>query len=222
MKSKIAESIKAPKPPDDEVIENLSAIALNDEAIISNFAISAYDLSNQSGQLITIESGRLERVRFNGCSLSKSRLSDLRMETCDLSNVNWTNCKINRVTLTNCKLTGLKLTECRLADVVFDNCVGDLVQMCSSQFKKVYFKNCRLTGIDLRFCDLQEAVFHHCDLQEAVFYDANLGGTDLRGSELLQMKANPKDLKGAIIDVQQSIDLASHLAAVLGMQVKKD
>lgn len=111
------------------------------------------------------------------------------------------------------------MTEARLADVLFEDCVGDMVQMFGSQCKKVCFKNCRLPGIDLRSCDLQEAVFDHCDLQEALFYDSKMAGTDLRGSQLDGIKANPPDLKGAIIDSQQAIDLALHLAILLGLQV---
>ncbi len=222
MKSKTFTAIKPPKLPAEEDCNYLTTIDFADEKIINGFSLYKADLSGQAALMLTLESGILERVGLQNQLLKKSRLADLRVDTCDISNAIWSDCKISRVVFMNCKLTGLKLTESRLSDVVFENCVGDMVQLCSTEFKKVCFKNCRLTGVDLRFSDLQEAVFDRCDLQQAILYDAKMQGADLRGSQLNAIKANAPDLKGAIIDVRQSIDLAGQLANMLGIQLKNE
>jgi uncharacterized protein YjbI with pentapeptide repeats len=94
--------------------------------------------------------------------------------------------------------------------------------MNGSVFKKVVFKNCSLQGADFSNCNFQETAFIDCDLTETIFYDAKLQGTDFRGSTIFGLKAQAKDLSGAIMSTEQVQQLAPKLAELLGINLRDD
>ncbi len=211
----------APKPPSLPALKTVSDanLCFAEEAEFSDFVLSNSDLSAQEGRFVQMNSGIFTKVRLNSCLLEKLRISDVRFETCDLSNSIWKEGKANRLEIVDSKLTGFQLTKADLSNLLMDNCMGKLVQFHSSKFKNTTFKNCQLKGADFRYCDLSNVRFINCDLQEAEFYYANLCGTDFRGSQLQGFKAQQQDLKGAIIDSQQAIELSKQLASFLGFEV---
>jgi uncharacterized protein YjbI with pentapeptide repeats len=92
--------------------------------------------------------------------------------------------------------------------------------MCIKVIDKERFSNCRLRKADFRSCQFKDVYFSNCDLTEAEFYEAKLENVDFSGSCLNNVKAGVNDLKGAIIDTNQAVEMAKHLAALLGIKVK--
>jgi hypothetical protein len=62
----------------------------------------------------------------------------------------------------------------------------------------------------------------NCKLQDIELYDAKLKNVDFRGSQIEGLKAHPKDLKGAIVDYQQALEMTEYFASLLGIRVIKD
>jgi uncharacterized protein YjbI with pentapeptide repeats len=116
---------------------------------------------------------------------------------------------------------GLKLIASKISDCLLDNCLGELAQFYGSKFKNTRFQNCKLRNADFRACDLSSTAFFNCDLGGAEFYDANLQGTDFRGSDISQIKIQPKDLKGAVIDANQAMELGQYFAKLLEIEVSE-
>lgn len=222
MKRKNTSPVIAPALPAGETGAGPSQISLVDEGEYANLTLSQCDLFEQSARSVSISCALFTQVRLCGCRLERLRLVDIRLDKCDLSNTEWLKAKINRLEILDSKLTGFKMIDADASNCKFQNCVGDLVQFHGVKFKNTAFQNCRLKQSDFRACDLASVFFTGCDLRYAEFYGARLNGADLRGSELTGIKAHPEDLKGAIIDSQQALDLSRHLASLLGMDVRDD
>jgi uncharacterized protein YjbI with pentapeptide repeats len=222
VKHKVADSIKLPDLSRVEGVEPLSEFTFADEDEYSNTIIADADLSNQSATFVHVSSARINRTRFVGACLPKSRFTDVRFDSCDLSNAELKLNKLNRVFFANCKLTGLKLIDGKLSDVIFEDCVGELLQLFGSEIKSTMFKNCRFSNSDFRSCKFEDVIFKNCELSAFEIYDAKLKNVDFRGSHFEGLKAHAVDLKGAVIDYQQALDLASCFASMLGIRVIKD
>jgi fluoroquinolone resistance protein len=69
----------------------------------------------------------------------------------------------------------------------------------------------------LENAELPGAVFLECDLAGADLRGALLAGADFRGSKLGGLQAGPKEMKGAIVDSLQAVQVA----AILGVVVKE-
>lgn len=199
----------------------LSNLDLADDTEYGDFILSGQSLIGQSFERVTIERSLFKLVRCSALNLAKSKLVDIRFETCDLSNSEFEGGKFTRVEMTDCKITGMHVTNADISDLLLQSCTGELVQFHDSVFKRVVFQGCQLRGADFRYCNLEGSVFKDCDLQEAEFYEAKLAGADFRSSNIMGIKAHPADLKGAIIDSDQAALLGRHFATLLGLEVKE-
>lgn len=199
----------------------LSSLELADDTEYGDFLLNGQSLVGQSFERVTIERSLLKLVRGSALNLTKSKLVDLRFETCDLSNSEFQDSKFTRVEMIDCKITGMHATDADIGDLLMQNCTGELVHFHDSVFKRVVFQGCHLRGADFRYCNLEGAIFKDCDLQEAEFYEAKLARADFRSSNIIGIKAHPADLRGAIIDSDQAAMLGRHFATLLGMDVKE-
>jgi len=199
----------------------LNSLELAADTEYGDFLLNGQSLVGQSFERVTIERALFKLVRCSALNLTKSKLVDIRFETCDLSNSEFQDSKFTRVEMVDCKITGLHITDADIGDLLLQSCTGELAHFHDSVFKRVVFQGCYLRGADFRYCNLEGAVFKDCDLQEAEFYEAKLAGVDFRSSNIMGIKAHPADLKGAIIDSDQAAMLGRHFATLLGMEVKE-
>jgi len=213
-------SVSAPQFPVSKKLEELKELDLVGDADYGCFQIANFRLPGIVVKDSVIDCAKFDRVVFGGTEMDECKLNDVRFEGCDLSNSIWTDGKLARVEFVDCKGTGLKIIDTQLTNVLFEKCVGKLTQMCGSIFKTVVFRGCNFAGADFSNCNFEEVCFEACDLREAIFYNAKLDGTNLCGSQLLGIKAFAADLKGAIIDQQQAIELAPQMAELLQIEVR--
>jgi uncharacterized protein YjbI with pentapeptide repeats len=194
---------------------------LADDDSISGVELTGCNLDNQEARLVAFQAGRLVSCSFAGTDIDKARLINLELSKCDLSNSTWSQCKLVQVSAASCKILGAKWTESQWTDVVFTDSLGKLLQLYGSKLKHVIFENCRLEQADFRSCQLDQVRFANCNLTGAEFYGAKLNQVEFSGSVLDGIKANAGDLKGAIIDGQQLLQLAETLAGMLGIKVER-
>ena len=79
------------------------------------------------------------------------------------------------------------------------------------------FEKCNLRGAFLEESDLSGVVFSGCDLANTSLRASTLHDADFRSSLLNGLQANPKDLRGAIIEPVQAIQIVG----LLGVTVKE-
>lgn len=145
-------TLKSPTLPSKSTTP-LSNLDLADDTEYGDFILSGQSLVGQSFERVTIERSLFKLVRCSALNLAKSKLVDIRFETCDLSNSEFEDGKFTRVEMTDCKITGMHVTDTDIGDLLLQSCTGELVQFHDSVFKRVVFQGCQLRGADFRYCN---------------------------------------------------------------------
>jgi uncharacterized protein YjbI with pentapeptide repeats len=149
--------------------------------------------------------------------LPKLRLLDVQLEACDLTGAIWEQARLQRVTFNGCRLRGVQLLEAHCENAVFHDSLLENSNFASATFKAARFENCDLREAVFTEADLGNVVFQRCDLTHADLRGSKLTGADLRGSIISGMQVGAPELKGAIIDPTQAVQVAS----LLGLSVKE-
>jgi uncharacterized protein YjbI with pentapeptide repeats len=204
----------------DERLEHLDGLELVDNEDYGNFRLEGTQIVGGELRAIGFDSIGFAKVRMVALAAERSKMVNCRLEACDLSNQNWMSSRFSRLELVDCKLTGFRFVEGSVADLHAAKCAGNMVQFFGSQLKDCVFEKCTFPKIDFRLCKMENVAFVECDLSEAEFYDAKFTNVDFRTSRLSGIKAHPADFKGMIIDRQQALELADHLAVLLGIRIE--
>ncbi len=214
IKSATKHGIQAPRLPKSLNAANITALA--DHAEYFAVSLAGIELIGQAAASVTFDQVRLQRVNFMRARLPKLRLVDVQLDTCDLTGTIGEQARWHRAVFNGCRLLGAQLLEARCEDVVFHECTLEGAIFASTIFKAARFENCNLREVIFTEADLTNVVFQRCDLTQADLRGSKLGGTDLRGSLINGVQAGAAELKGAIIDPTQAVQVVS----VLGIVVK--
>jgi uncharacterized protein YjbI with pentapeptide repeats len=213
MKTSTKHGVQAPRLPKDLRAEMITA--LDDHA--EYFAVSVSDgkWMMQVATLVMFDQARLQRVNFTQSRLPKLRLLDVQLDTCDLTGAVWERARWQRVAFNGCRLTGVQLLEARCEDVVFRDCTLESAIFASATFKAARFENCILREAVFTETDLTKVVFHRCDLAHADLRGSKLNGADFRSSIINGVQVGAPELKGAIIDPTQAVQVVNVLGIVV-------
>ncbi len=168
----------------------------------------------------------LKAIDFNGCEFVRCRagrvdfsscdLSNTRFVSCDLNNTNWRRATLSAALFQDCKLTGMQIADARTLGLMFERCLLVSAQIRELSFRREELEEIDFQGADLTGVDFREATLTHCNLREANVTHARFEGTDLRSSDLGNLRlADASKFKGAIISKQQ----AAILLGGLGLKV---
>ena len=191
---------------------------LEDHAEFNTTAFTACDLTKQAAADILFEQVFFQRAIFHLTRFSRVRLFDVRAANSDFSGAIWENSRLRRVEFIGCRLIGIQLLEAHLEHVYFKECNLESAVFASAVFKTARFEGCNLRDASFEQADLSGTIFHKCDLSKANLARVKLPNADFRGSLLNGMKAGPEDLRGAIIDAAQVLQVV----ALLGVVVKDE
>jgi uncharacterized protein YjbI with pentapeptide repeats len=208
--------IQLPRLPKHLNAETITA--LEDHAEYFAASISDAELVRQVASSVIFEQARLQHVNFTQSRLPRPRLLDVLLETCDLTGAIWEQARLQRVTFNGCRLMGVQLLEARCEDVVFHDCTLENGIFASAAFKTARFENCNLHEAAFTEADLTHAVFQRCDLTHADLRGSKLSGADLRGSIISGMQVGAQELKGAIIDPTQAVQVVNLLGVIVKEQ----
>ena len=216
MKPITKHGIQAPRLPRNLKAETITA--LDDHAEYFSASISGGELAKQIAASVLFEQVLLRRMNFAQSRLPKLRLHDVQLENCDLTGAVWEYARLQRVAFHACRLTGAQLLEARCEDVVFLDCTLESAICASAAFKAARFENCQLREALFVEADLSQAVFRRCDLTRADLRGSRLAGADFRGSIIDGMQVGAPELKGAIIDPAQAVQVVSLLGVIVKEQ----
>jgi uncharacterized protein YjbI with pentapeptide repeats len=215
MKSSTKHGIQTPRLPKNLGAEVIAT--LEDHAEYFAVSISGGELAKQVAATVIFEQVQLRRVNFTQSRLPKLRLLDVLFENCDLTGAIWEQARLQRVTFNGCRLMGAQLLEARCEDVVFHDCTLESAIFASATFKAARFENCTLREVVFTEADLTNVVFQRCDLTHADLRGSKLAGADFRSSIINGMQVGAPELKGAIIDPTQAVQVVN----LLGVSVKE-
>ena len=215
MKPSTKHGIRAPRLPRSLNAEMLTT--LDDQADYFAASISGGELVKQAAAAVSFEQVLLRHMNFTGSRLPQLHLLDVQLDTCDLSGVDGEHARLQRVAFNDCRLVGVLLLEARCEDIVFHNCTLESAIFASATLKAARFENCVLREAAFTEADLTNAVFQRCDLTHADLRGSKLSGADFRGSIIDGVQAGAPELKGAIIDPTQAVQVVN----LLGLIVKE-
>lgn len=150
-----------------------------------------------------------------GCRFKKSQFCDVKFVNCDLSNVDWSECGFCRVQFIGCKLMGANLQGGTFTHVSFKDNQARYLIMAAGKLNHVGFLSSNFQGAALDNCRFQKVFFDLCDLTEAEFYQTPLGGIDLRSSTILNIRLSGSELRKAVVNPFQAMELARLLGLVI-------
>lgn len=179
-------------------------------------------------QYTDIEAERVELKRFvlTEVDLSGAKLDGLDLENgsikgCNLANLRSQSCTLHRVQIEATRLTGAMFVEPRLMDVVLRNSPIDLSSFRFGHLYRVRFEGCRLIEADFQGVIAKACTFIDCDLTGAQLSQGNFAGSAFRGCRLAGVSGLDA-LKGAHMAWEDVMELATALAASLGIEVRDD
>ena len=216
MKSSAKQGIQTPRLPRNPTAATITT--LEDHAEYVAVAVSGGELAKQVAASVIFEQALLRRVNFTQSRLPKLRLLDVQLEACDLTGADAEQARLQRVTFNGCRLLGLQLVEVHCEDVVFHDCTMEGAIFASATFKAVRFENCNLHEVIFTEADLTNVVFQRCNLTHTDLRGSKLAGADLRESIINGMQVGAPELKGAIIDPTQAVQVVSLLGVVVKEQ----
>jgi uncharacterized protein YjbI with pentapeptide repeats len=189
---------------------------LDGSAVPADF--SARKLPGLTGTSLIFQS-----VNFSGCELRRLHLRDVRFVQCDFSNAILRGFEATRVEFIDCRLTGVAAVECRWQDVLIEGCEAAYSRFADARFRACEFRSTNFAESDFRGADFgtdhatggHGCLFSQCSLQRADLSHAKLYETDLRGANLDGMIVGRDDVRGAIVNATQAMDLARLLGLVI-------
>jgi uncharacterized protein YjbI with pentapeptide repeats len=208
-------NIQAPQLP--KALPSGSITALQDEDEVSMVSLSACDLANTSAAHLVFDKVNFRRAALAASQHAKPRFVDCLLEASDLSGIDWEQARFRRVALLGCRLIGAQLVDAEFEDVIFKECTLENAVFLSAKFKAVRFEHCLLREASFESADLPGIIFDDCDLTRADLRMARLSGADFRGSRLDGVQAGAQELRGAIVDSTQAIQIAG----LIGLIVKE-
>ncbi|MDX9990838.1 MAG: pentapeptide repeat-containing protein [Anaerolineales bacterium] len=189
--------------------------ALEDDGEYSTLALSGCNLANSKASYLLFEQILFRRVTLGPSQHTKPRFVDCQLEASDLSGIDWEKARFRRVEFLGCRLMGAQLLDAEFEDVTFKDCNLESAVFSSAKFSAACFENCLLPDVSFESTDLCGVVFDNCDLAQADLRQARLNGTDFRSSRLGGIQVGAQELKGAIVDSTQAVQIASLIGLVV-------
>ena len=179
------------------------------------------DLTGQDAADVRILDSSLGHCAVEGLSLRRARIlgsliADAYGASVDFANSTWRNSLVTGGRLGAVQLPGATLTAVR-----FRGTKLDYLNLSGAQLDDVTFEGCALGDVDARGATLRAVRFGDCSINELNVTEARLAKVDLSGARLSSL-IGVDNLRGAIINHAQLLDLAPQLAAQLGVEVRPD
>ncbi|MER6560509.1 pentapeptide repeat-containing protein [Streptomyces sp. NPDC001027] len=170
---------------------------------MSRFIESAFSSVNFNG-------GRMQHGRFDTVWMHNVRLLGTA-----LTSTTWldTECRSSL-------LAGTQLHGAELQRTVFHQCKLDSVNLRGAKLRDVTFLDCSLGDVDFGGATLEGVFFPGTALDQVDFAKGSLTRVDLREVTALGLASGAEDLRGAIINTRQLLDLAPDLAQHASLTVK--
>lgn len=196
-------------------IENLNE-EINIYKEIKNIYIENYREDNVDFTDVRIEKAIMNNVEIINGKLENNTFIDIEFNNCNFSNTSFENSGFIRCEFNNCKLTGCNFVESRIYNVSFIETNISYANFSMASIENILFNNSNLRNSSFQENKLKNMLFKNADLTQVQFFKTSLKGIDFSDSIIEGMAVSIEDIKGAIINQFQAIDLLY----LLGVKVK--
>lgn len=193
-------------------IHNFSSYAQNcllDEEPICE--IESFEERVENGSFYSIETQKsiFKNCVFHNCSFENASFTDVIFECCDLSNCKFTGSYFERCRFSSCKCMGIDMSGSIVKQVSFE-----LSNFQYSNFNKIKMTDVIFECVDFTESSMSEAKLNRFEAVKSKFVKNNFFKTMLMSVDFTEnefvaptVSAIPVELKGAIINTFQAVDL---------------
>lgn len=197
-------------------IENLiDEIYKNNE--IDNVFIENYSDENTEFRDIRIQKAIVSNTEIIRGRLENNSFIDIKFNDCNFSNTSFENSSFIRCEFNNCKLTGCNFVENRMYNVVFIETNISYANFSMASMENLLFDNSNLRNSSFQENKLKNILFKKADLTQVQFFKTSLKGIDFSDSVIEGIAVSIEDVKGALINQYQAVDLLY----LLGVKIKE-
>lgn len=160
-------------------------------------------------------------VKFIKCNILSSKLEkfsfvDVIFDNCNFSNTSFQGSSFSRCEFINCKLSGTDFTETIQNNVVYNDTNAQYGNFSLSRYNNVLFENTILRNAYFEEDILKNVFFDKADLIQAQIFKTSMKDIDLSNSFIDGITISLEDIKGAIINEYQAINLIG----LIGVKIK--
>lgn len=177
----------------------------------------------QNSKAIEFDDIDFSNCVFNECDLEQSTFEDASFLDCIFNKCNFSNVSFNkssfiRCEFNNCKLIGTSLIDSRIYNVIINLSNANYLNLASNSMENVKFNDTSLKSSYFQDDELKNVYFEKAVLNQAQFLKTSLKNIDLSKSTIEGLGISIDDLKGAVINRLQALDLAY----LLGVKISND
>lgn len=166
-----------------------------------------------------------ENVLFDHCTFSKVVLErcsfrNVVFDTCAFPNCDFSHSWFSQCEFKSSQLVGSNFGECKFIDFSIEKSALRYANITSAQFDKCAIVDCDLSdtffaGCKLKSFETRESQYFRTEFFHTSLTDVDFSTCDLEG---ICVSENAEELKGAIVNVLQAIELSR----LLGLTIKED
>lgn len=185
---------------------------------LENILIKETNFNNINLYDIKIGKSRFQNVEIIEGKLEKNTFEDVIFENCNFSNTSFEDSTFIRCEFNNCKLTGSDFSETRIYNAIFYDTNANYIKLSMSSIEDVCFNKTALRNSNFQENKLKKVYFtNNTDLTQAHIFKTSFKDIDLSETIIDQIAISQEDIKGAIIEGFQAMDLLY----LLGVKIKK-
>lgn len=162
-----------------------------------NITLYGIEFGNCCFNNICMQNAVMEKVTF----------SDVVFERCNFSNAEFLECTFIRCEFKNCKAFGSSFTESRLHNVSLAEVNGGYAVFSMDSIENIMFRDTALNNCCFQENKVKNLYFENADLTQARFFKTSLKDVDLSSSKIEKIAVLAEDIRGAVIDQFQAVDL---------------
>ena len=181
-----------------------------------NVSIDCYKDSNLDLIEMCVEKAIFNNIDITNSNLEKNSFIDVTFNNCNFSNTSFENSSFIRCEFNNCKLTGCNFVESRIYNVSFFDSNISYANFSLASMENMLFENSILRNSSFQENRLKNIIFKKADLTQAQFFKTSLKEIDFSDSIIEGIAVSIEDIRGAIIDQYQALDLLY----LLGVKIK--
>lgn len=203
-----------------ENLQNLEKEINEVDGKIENKIIEHQNLEN-----IEIYDFEFKVVKFSKCNIMNSKLEkitfmDVIFDNCNFSNTSFQASSFIRCEFINCKLSGCDFTETIQNNVIYKETNAGYSNFSLSRLNNILFDDTILRNAYFQEDIFKNVYFQKADLVQAQFFKTSLKNIDLSSSFIDGIVISLEDIKGAIINEYQAINLIGLLGVKIKEQLK--
>ena len=193
--------------------ENLNNIIEDEKIKYCNFENEEYGKNLYENEF---EHCEFNNIILQSITIEKVTFRNVKFNQCNFSNTVFNECTFIKCEFYNCKITGCNFIENVLYNVTFQDVNASYASLSMSSIDKCLFKDTLLKNSYFQETKTKSIYFNNVDLTQAQFLKTILNKIDLSSCKIEGIAISIEDIKGAIIEPFQAVDLMY----LIGVKVK--